>query len=105
MCESGTTQEVVVHLKFTNPGQLRLCEKCFEDLINEKSPYRCGLCNQGAEYGTWSVESYRTYDHRDPRTMRYVPEYRLFCENHFQNLIDTIESRPRQTRLSEYADS
>ena len=102
LCENGTTQEVVVHLKFTKPGQLRLCESCFERLIDDKSPQRCGMCSRGAEYGTWDVEDFRTFNRADPQTMRYIPSYRLFCEDHFRELIDIVESRPRQARLAEF---
>jgi len=102
LCDRGKSHLGVIDLSFNRPGKIRLCHSCFENLVDDKTPYQCSYCGSRGEYGTWKVQEYRTSDSPTRADMRYIPDYWLFCESHFRELEKEVMNRPIQTKIWQF---
>lgn len=100
VCNSGSTQYDIVHLQWNQPGRLRLCEDCLDDLMNADET--CAYCGSYAQYGTWTTKRWDKYGSVDAQEIQRVPKYRLLCKLHFQELANQVEARARQARLTDF---
>lgn len=100
VCDSGSTQYDIVHLQWKQSGRLRLCEDCLDNLMNAEET--CAYCGSYAQYGTSTTKRWDKYGSVDAQEIQKVPKYRLLCKQHFQELVNQVEARARQARLTDF---
>lgn len=78
------------------------CEECFDDLRQPSRKMQCAFCGLFAEYGVWKAKRWNTYASIDTQEITHVPHRRVLCGEHFEELLEEVRSRPRQSQLKDY---
>lgn len=104
-CAICSTGESITHrivpLSDVNKQPLHICQTCYdEELI--KTGSSCTYCGKIATYGTWRTRRWNQLGGVNTKDITREPHHRILCETHFNELLEEVKSRERQSNIKDF---
>lgn len=100
--ESHYTISALPAQETSDSRYIRACIDCFNDLVSGTSSVGCAFCGNLAQYGSTEVKQHNKFGSRTSVDIKYVPEDRVLCEQHFSEIRDKLEEEKIQHTLDEF---